>query len=162
MFFSPLHFSRTTAKSEIISEKFHEVYIKNFRELQPRNALKFLFSLIFLLILKGWNLQKHCWFTKTSWKFLKNNFLPCFARHFSFVRTRARNMHVLSRERTVCNVKTWRIPPCTCVEKIFPISPSSMLTSSRFCKVSNEDTRTTPGVVLVSLLLTLNLFHTLF
>ena len=29
-------------------------------------------------------------------------------------------------------------------------------------KVNNKDTRTTPGVVLVSLLLTLNIFHTLF
>ena len=29
-------------------------------------------------------------------------------------------------------------------------------------KVNNKDTRTTPGVVLVSLLLTLNMFHTLF
>ena len=29
-------------------------------------------------------------------------------------------------------------------------------------KVNNKDTRTTPGIVLVSLLLTLNIFHTLF
>ena len=29
-------------------------------------------------------------------------------------------------------------------------------------KVNNKDTRTTPGVILVSLLLTLNIFHTLF
>ena len=35
------------------------------------SSVKFLFSLIFLLILKGWNLQKHCWFPKTSWRFWK-------------------------------------------------------------------------------------------
>ena len=32
----------------------------------------------------------------------------------------------------------------------------------RMFKVNNRDTRTTPGIVLVSLLLTLNICHTLF
>ena len=46
------------------------------------SCLKILFSLIFLLISKGQNLQNHCWFTKTRWKFLKNNFLPYFPNMF--------------------------------------------------------------------------------
>ena len=107
---------------------------KNFTKLQLQ--LSKILVLIFLLILKGWILQKHYWFTKASWKFLKNNFLPCFARHFSLVPTTTRNMHVLSRERTFCNLKAWRILPCACVEKILASSPLSRLTSSRFRKVS--------------------------
>lgn len=81
-------------------------------------------------------MQKHWWFTKTSCIFSKNNLLPGFARHFSSVPTTTRNMHNLTWEQTVCNVKVRRIRPCACLEKIFSSSSSSRLTSSQFHKVS--------------------------
>ena len=71
--------------------------------------------------------KKHCWYTKTSSKFSKNNSLLCFATYFSFVPTTTQNLHVLSRERTACNVKAWRISPYACVEKILSSSLSSWL-----------------------------------
>ena len=82
-------------------------------------------------------------FTKTlmiyehKLKVLKKKVLPIFWKTFSFCPTKTQNIHVLSREQIVYNVKGWRSHRWACVQKIFPRSPSLRFTLSQFCKFSN-------------------------
>ena len=49
-------------------------------------------------------------------------------------------------------------PSITCLK----LTKETLEQGEKHVKVNNKDTRLIPGVVLVTLLLTLNVFHTLF